>query len=131
MRSTSRNWMWAEACEFLDRAERVHRQFFRPGEGRSPSWEPPVDIVEDAGAISITVALPGVPPGDLEVGVEGDVLVVAGRRNLPEAFRRATVHRLELPFGRFERRIRLPARRLEVIQRDLVDGCLTLVLRKL
>ncbi len=23
-------WMWAEACEILQQADRLHRQFFRP-----------------------------------------------------------------------------------------------------
>jgi len=26
----SRSWMWSEACEMLARAERLHREFFRP-----------------------------------------------------------------------------------------------------
>jgi HSP20 family molecular chaperone IbpA len=41
------------------------------------------------------------------------------------------IHRLELPYGRFERRIELPPGRYEVVQRELIDGCLTLSLRKL
>lgn len=133
MPSYNDTWMWARACELIDRAERLNRQFFRPGgaEGPSPRWEPPVDIVETDEAIWITVALPGVAAEDLEVVIEGDQLRVAGRRSLPAAFRRAMVHRLELPFGRFERRIRLPARRIEPGSRELADGCLTLVLRKL
>ena len=43
----------------------------------------------------------------------------------------AAIHRLEIPYGRFERRIALPAGRFEVARSDLVDGCLTLSLRKL
>ena len=41
------------------------------------------------------------------------------------------IHRLELPYGRFERRIELPPGRFDVVRRELVDGCLTLGLRKL
>ncbi len=38
-------WMWAEACEALARAERLHRQFFRWGAAEAGAvWEPPVDI---------------------------------------------------------------------------------------
>ena len=44
----SEGWMWAEACEMLARAERLHRQFFQPARGRAqtPTWEPPADVVE-------------------------------------------------------------------------------------
>jgi hypothetical protein len=40
--------LWGEACEMLERAERLHRQFFRPGLAlpHSAGWEPPVDIFE-------------------------------------------------------------------------------------
>jgi HSP20 family molecular chaperone IbpA len=133
MRSYPDEWMWARACELIDRAERLHRHFFRPAyiEGQSAGWEPPVDIVETDEAIWIAVALPGVPVEDLGIVIEGDSLLVSGRRRLPTEFRRAMVHRLELPFGRFERRIRLPPRPLELETRELVNGCLTLVLRKM
>ena len=26
-----RNWMWAEACAMIERAEQLHRRFFQPG----------------------------------------------------------------------------------------------------
>lgn len=54
-------WMWAEACEMLDRADRLHRQFFRLGRetNRGASWEPPVDIFETATDLAVMVALPG------------------------------------------------------------------------
>jgi HSP20 family molecular chaperone IbpA len=124
--------MWARACELIDRAERLHRHFYQPAavDGQPPGWEPPVDIVETEDAFWIAVALPGVPLEDLNVLIEGHTLLVSGRRRLPPQFRRALVHRLELPFGRFERRIRLPAGRLKLGPRELADGCLILELWK-
>ena len=50
--------------------------------------------------------------------------VVAGLRRLPAAARGAAIHRLEIPHGRFERRIRLPAARLELDRSELANGCL-------
>ncbi len=124
--------MWAEACEALARAERMQRQFFRPGErGTRPVWEPPVDLFENGSELWIVAALPGVPPARLEVGVDKGVLVIAGERPSPALQRAAAIHRLEIPHGRFERRIALPPGRFELVRRDLVDGCLTLVLRTL
>jgi HSP20 family protein len=123
-------WMWAEACEALARAERLHRQFFRLGTREPvPTWEPPVDVLETEDELWIVAALPGVEASQLEVAVADGILVIAGVRSAPLR-RAAAVHRLEIPLGRFERRIPLPAGRFELTRRDLAYGCLTLVLRK-
>jgi HSP20 family molecular chaperone IbpA len=124
--------MWAQACELVERAERLHRQFFdpAPAAGRA-AWQPPVDLFETEGEVWIFVALPGVPANRLEVGLQGGTLQVAGERPLPPALRRAAVHRLEIPQGRFERRLELPVGRYELASHELVDGCLVLNLRKL
>lgn len=125
--------MWAEAVELLDRAERMHRQFFRrvAAPSRTPVWEPPIDVFETDDAIAILVALPGVPPDRIEVGIDGATLIIAGERPIPATLRTAHIHRLEIPHGRFERRIDLPHGRFEFADQTLVDGCLTLQLRKL
>ena len=75
-------WMWAEACEILDRADRLHRQFFRPVvmNVKRPTWEPPVDIYETRYEFKIMIALPGVTPEHLNVILEGDTLIIAGQR---------------------------------------------------
>jgi HSP20 family protein len=125
-------WMWAEACEALARAERMHRQFFRLGTSTvRPHWEPPVDILETEDELTIVAALPGVEEPQVEICVEDGALVIAGERPAPALKQAAIIHRLEIPQGRFERRIALPASRFELKHRDLAHGCLTLVLRKL
>jgi HSP20 family protein len=124
--------MWAEACEALARADRLQRQFFRLGAPSTrPVWEPPVDIFENGNELWIVAALPGVEPARVEIGVDDGILIIAGDRPAPAPQRAATIHRLEIPQGRFERRIVLPNTRFELARRDIVDGCLTLVLRKL
>ena len=136
----TRDWLWAEALELLDRAERANRAMFRPGGPGRPGgarrpaagWEPPVDLLETEGELWIQVALPGVPLHLLEVSVEGEALVVAGERPLPLPPGGAgVIRRLETPHGRFERRIGLPPGDYELRRRDLVLGCLTITLRKL
>lgn len=126
-------WMWAEACEMLARAERLHRQFFQPVRPRTrlPAWEPPVDVVETDREVLILVALPGVDPDRAEVAIDGGALIVAGQRTLPAELRDALIHRLEIPLGRFERRIPLPAGRYETARRYAANGCLLVSLRKL
>jgi len=51
-------------------------------------------------------------------------------RTLPPALRDAVIHRLELPQGRFERRLPLPAGRYRDVRRSAVDGCLVITLEK-
>ena len=131
-RDITRNWMWSEACEALARAERLHREFFRPARSvsRLAAWEPPVDILETDRELLVLVALPGVNPDLVEVAIEGDELVVAGLRVLPEELQTAVIHRLELPQGRFERRLRLPAGAYSSYRRSAVDGCLLIALER-
>jgi HSP20 family protein len=120
--------MWAEACEILDRAEHLRRQFYQPS--RVASWEPPVDVFETERDLWILVALPGVGAAEVRIAVSEGVVIVAGERRLPVQAR-AVIHRLEIPHGSFERRIKLPAGRYEMDRRELADGCLVLGLRKL
>jgi HSP20 family molecular chaperone IbpA len=125
-------WMWAEACSVIQQAERLHREFFRVGlpRGRAPAWEPPVDIFETDEVLMISAALPGVAAENIQVVIEGDVLTIAGARLLTEPDRTALIHRLEIPYGRFERRIRLPAGPLRVVRNQFVNGCLELTLQR-
>jgi HSP20 family molecular chaperone IbpA len=124
--------MWSEACEMLARADRLHREFFRPVRSVTlvPTWEPPVDILETEREVLVLVALPGVDPERVEVAIEGDELVVVGTRVLPPELRTAMIHRLELPQGRFARRVRLPAGRYSDVRRTTVHGCLAVTLEK-
>jgi HSP20 family protein len=124
-----RDWMWAEACELLARAERMHGTFFRPS-GEAPTWEPPVDVLETDRAVLVLVALPGVNPDQVEAAIDGSDLVFSGTRVFPAEMQTAIIHRLELPQGRFERRIRLPAGRYGAVHRSAADGLLLIALLK-
>jgi HSP20 family molecular chaperone IbpA len=122
------DWMWSEACDSLARAERLHRQFFQPR--RPGTWEPPVDILETEREVLLFFALPGVSIDKVEAIIDGADLVVSGTRVLPPQLRTAIIHRIELPQGRFERRVRLPAGRYRDVLRAAADGCLVITLRK-
>lgn len=126
------NWMLSEAIGSLARAERLRQQFFNlqtAVDPREASWEPPIDVLETDDELLILVALPGVEPDRVETVVEDGVLFVSGRRTLPAELRNARIHRLELPQGRFERRITLPAGRY-AISRFTVNGCIAIRLAK-
>lgn len=125
-------WMWSEAVHMLEQAERMHRQFFRVGSPRGARsvWEPPVNVFEDDSGYIVMVALPGVPAEAVEILLDSSSIVVRANCDVPFGASAREIRRLEIPYGYFERRIQLPAASFEVEQRELVNGCLILKLRK-
>lgn len=124
-----RNWMWSDALEMLARAERMQRQFIQPARS-AVCWEPPVDVLETDRAVLVLVAVPGVDLNKVEATIEGNELIVSGTRAYPPEMGVAAIHRLELPQGRFERRLRLPPGRYASIERTAANGCLQIILTK-
>ncbi len=132
-RDPSETWMWERARSLLEKADRAQKNFFepqRPGT-RRPSWEPPADVFETQSEVWVLVVLPGVEPESVQVELFQNDVTVCGERALPPAFRTATVHRLEIPHGRFERRVALPPGQYEITRKELVNGCLFLGLAKI
>ncbi|MDX3909827.1 MAG: Hsp20/alpha crystallin family protein [Sphingobium sp.] len=128
----SRKWMWGDAVVLLDQMQRLNHQGFAPGRaaGGGANWEPPADMLETDHEVLVLVALPGVDVEQTEAIIEDGMLVVRGRRILPAELRTARIHRLELPQGRFERRLPLPAGRYDAVHRSSVNGCLLVTLHK-
>ena len=131
-RGDPRDWMWSEALQMLAQAERLHQQTFRPQTaGRlRPSWEPPVDVLETEREVLILAALPGVDVQRVEAVIENGTLVLSGERTVPAELRTAKIHRMELPQGRFERRIALPPGVYGEVRRFEANGCLVVTLAK-
>jgi len=127
--------MWGEALSLLEQADRLHRQFFRvAGTESTHAWEPPVDVVETENLLQVHVALPGVPPESVAIRIEPGGAVVSALRPFPCRETGSHIHRIEIPYGRFERRIVLPLddpyMPLDLVQKHLRDGVLTLTFRK-
>lgn len=127
----SRNRMWADALNLMAQAERLHRQAFEPVSvaGRV-SWEPPVDMLETQSEVLVLAALPGVDPDHIQAEIQGSVLIIGGERKLPPELATAEIHRLELPQGRFHRRVPLPGGVYERVSHAMVNGCLLIRLEK-
>jgi HSP20 family molecular chaperone IbpA len=122
-----RTLMWARACEMIERAEQLHRQFIQPAVApiHDLSWQPPVDVIATDTEILMTIVLPGVDSDAIKVTVDDDGVSVVGFR--PSAIPRGDlVYRLEIPYGKFERRIAFPAGHLRLGQSELANGCLML-----
>jgi len=125
-------WMWERARELLEQADRLHRHFFQLGSpsSRAATWEPPIDVFETPTEVWVVLAVPGVDPARIEIVFDGATLFVTGERRLPEACCESDVHRLEIPQGRFARRVELPLPCVEIMRREAAHGCLLLGLKK-
>ncbi|MEA3178638.1 MAG: hypothetical protein QOI59_2161 [Gammaproteobacteria bacterium] len=125
-------WMWAQACELLDRADRMQRGFVRyvgPSadaavRADAAVWEPPVDIQETPGGLQFVFALPGVNAEHIEVSLEPNALTVSAIRPARLGSSDSVIRRMEIPHGRFLRRIALAGARLRLGDTRYVNGCL-------
>ena len=129
----SANWMWEQALDLLEQADRLQRHFFEPVPAQSgPCWQPPVDVIETDGDYWILIALPGVSPQRVRAVIEsGGTLVVQGERPMPAKAFPGAIRRLEIPYGRFERRVAVPSGRFELREQRFENGCLVVGLRRL
>ena len=79
----------------------------------TPTWTPAVDVYETDAAVVVVLEVAGVNPEHTEVRVEPHRLVVRGvrreRHAQPGVDEHRTYHALEVPYGRFERILPLPA----------------------
>ncbi len=120
--------MWAEACELLDQAERRHRRFFDllSGPSAQTRWEPPVDVLVAGTELEVVLALPGAHADDVSVTLTPTGVQIDARVPPPTFAPNVTVLRLEIPYGRMQRRIDLPPGRYVLVERRLDRGYLFL-----
>lgn len=69
-------------------------------------WTPPTDVYETADEFHVTMAIPGIEPEDVKVEFERAMLSVRGIRR-EAACDNARYHKMEIPIGPFERRVRI------------------------
>lgn len=109
--------------------ERMNRLFDASIERRETSVEeifsPPADVYATSEKIVISIELPGLNAGDIQLSREADDLVVRGCR----AFRRegSAYHRLERNYGDFRCQVALPpGADLDRRSMQLEEGVLTI-----
>ena len=95
-----------------------------------PAVLPPVDVVEDAGGITLYADLPGVPRERLQVHVDGDVLVIDGEIALEMPKQLEATH-VEVSLPRYRRVFSL-SKELdpERLSAEVKHGVLTLRIQK-
>ncbi len=98
---------------------------------RGDSWQPPVDVFETETALVVRVEIAGVHSRDLSVRVDGPILRIAGIRPAPDGSQVRRLHQMEIAFGPFERRLRIPIPfDRNAVSAHVADGFLTVTLPK-
>ena len=96
---------------------------------RSNVWRPPTDVYEIESGVMVKVEIAGVRDEDLEVAVQGNLLLISGTR--ANSSERRAYHQMEIPFGKFSVGIELPASvNTEGASAEYKDGFLTISLPK-
>lgn len=92
--------------------EELMTSMMRRGASYRRTWTPRVDVFETPEKFIVIADLSGVSPGAVTVEVSEDEITIAGSRGHPVEPSEARAHalQLEIPYGNFERRLRLPAR---------------------
>ena len=73
-----------------------------PSPAEQPALLPPVDVVEDAGGITLYADLPGVPKDRLDVHVDGDALIIEAEMGLEMPHDLQATH-IEVSLPRYRR----------------------------
>jgi HSP20 family protein len=109
----------------------IDEAFARGSETRGTgAWLLPMDAYITADAIVIQAEVPGIPPEELEITLEGDTLTIHGEIKRADTDNRKYVL-LERPTGRFERTLSIgvPINH-DKVEATFKDGVLTLILPK-
>ena len=74
----------------------------------SGAWVPALDIYETGDTYVITVELPGVEPGSVDLSVDDQTLTIKGERSFYREIPDEAFHRVERHYGAFARSLTLP-----------------------
>jgi len=105
---------WEPAREINTIQQEVNRLFGtlldgQGGEiGGARRWVPAMDLVEEADHYVLRADLPGVSENDVDIEVDGGVLIVSGERRSEHEERKDGYYRIERASGRFSRSLTLP-----------------------
>ncbi len=127
---------WEPLKDLMALQERMNRFFEEtfsrgPQEAEAGAWLPPVDILERGEEIILKMEVPEVDQNDIDIKVEGNILIIKGERRLEEETKTEDYHKLERPYGSFSRSFSLP-NTIEPgkVKASYKDGMLRLTLPK-
>ena len=91
--------------------DRLFEDFFGDKGGflsEAGKWMPAVDVSETDDNIIVKAELPGMKSDDIDVSVQGDVLVIKGEKKEETEEKKENFHLIERRRGEFARSIRIP-----------------------
>lgn len=92
-------------------------------------YNPPVDIYQTKDEHIIVVELPGMEKDEIAISVSDDVLYIKGVRKVRQQDCKVSYYHMEISYGPFERRIRIPRNiNYDSMKVMLENGLLTIVL---
>jgi HSP20 family protein len=86
--------------------------------GDGTDWRPAVDISERRDVYLVTVEIPGISVGDVEVTMADGVLTIQGSRHAAREAASEKIHRSERGRGVFQRLITLPSSHVNADQAE-------------
>jgi HSP20 family protein len=95
------------------------------------AWLPPLDYLETEKNFIVRLEVPGIPKENLDIHLEGLVLMISGHRELTKEQENEAFFVQERMAGKFVRSVRLPVPVLEdKIDAVVQDGVMTITLPK-
>ncbi len=124
---------WCELSRIIRQANELCDQMLRRlggGQGPVPAFVPQCDIGRTRDEYIVRLALPGVLEEDIDLTLEGSVLIVRGERVNPVELAGGRILTRELRDGYFERRFKLPfPLKPEQVSVEYSDGMLLVRIR--
>ena len=103
--------LWSPWDDMLSLREAMNRlvedSYVRPMAGGTRG-NLALDLFEDVDNIEVTAALPGMNPEDVEITIQGDVLVIKGQHKQEQERKQGNYHLRERRTGSFYRAVQLP-----------------------
>ncbi len=96
---------------------------------RHTYYNPPVDIFRTVNEFIIKAELPGMKKEEITISTSDDILFIRGIRKMQSKEKEVSYYHMEINYGPFERRIRIP-RNIEYnsMHVSLESGILTIIL---
>ncbi len=100
-------------------------------DGFSGAFAPAVNVHQDGDNVVVTMEVPGVKEGDIDVAVENDVLTVSGSKKFKKEVKKENYYHKEIREGNFTRSVILPMKvKGDAAEAEIENGVLTVTLPK-
>jgi HSP20 family protein len=106
---------------------------WRGGQKREgTAWRPAVDMSERSDAYRVTVEIPGIRAGEVEITMADGLLTIQGERHAAREAAGEKIHRSERGYGVFRRSLALPSSKVkaDMAEASVRDGVLQILVPK-